>query len=834
MTIRTNRSSGAVATLAAAAVVVALTGAATPSFAQGLEEVVVTAQRRETALQTTPISISAYTGETLAAAKLFSAGDLAAAVPGFSLTAGTPLDVELNIRGITNTRLDSPSADPSVGTFVDGIYMGRTGDLNYDFFDLERVEVIRGPQGVLLGKNVVGGALSVTTAKPKFDNSGSVTAGLGNFSSQFLTGYVTGGLSDTVAGRFSMQYRKRDGFAYDQLHKREVDDLDSLQARAQLLYDGGDNGMTARAILGYYKDSNNGVNVVAVDGGYKDCETSYLRTNCSRPWSNLRSFLGLTDPRVNVANNITYKGDSTPTTQYMERDGFNFTLDVAKEFDGFVFNSLTGYTSGESAQLYDQTGAGPEALGWSITRWQEYIAFMNTKYGTRPATSNNGQFLFANPITEAVDATQFSQEFRITSDNPESRFDWIAGAYFKKDDIEKTDRFWGENFLGAVIPGGNNPLSTLSGENKWVNDGSIENISAFASLGYEITETVKISAGLRYTQDKKSGSINALVVETGDRFSPNDPRPVVTIEGLCRRPDGSVVSPFPAAGCVAPNVLQYAEGGGFTTPYGAKWSETTPQVTIDWRPSDNSFAYLTVATGFKGGGFDDTPANPAQAATPFDPEEATNYELGFKTTLLDRRLRLNAAIFMMDYKNLQVTQTNAACLCNLTDNAASADIKGIEAELEFLATDSLRLSLGGSYVDTEYVDFLESAINPSTGLRLDSTGNQLQRTPESQVSVGIDYTTGFGAWQDSLKFSLNYNWQSELFWATDNLAKEASYGLLDARVQLSPKDAPWTVSLYGKNLDDELYRVSIIHFFGEEVSQFGNPRTYGLDLTWKF
>jgi iron complex outermembrane receptor protein len=435
MTIRSNRSSGAVATLAAAAVVVALTGATTPSFAQGLEEVVVTAQRRETALQTTPIAISAYSGETLAEAKLFSAGDLAAAVPAFSLTANTPLDVELNIRGITNTRLDSPSADPSVGTFVDGIYMGRTGDLNYDFFDLERVEVIRGPQGVLLGKNVVGGALSVTTAKPKFDNSASVTAGLGNYSSKFLTGYVTGGLSDTVAGRFSMQYRKRDGFARDQLHNRDVDDLDSLQARAQLLYDGGDSGVTARAIFGYYKDSNNGVNVVAVDGGYKDCETSYLRSNCSRPWSNLRSFLGLTDPRVNVATNVTFKGDSTPTEQYMERDGFTFTLDVAKEFDGFIFNSLTGYTSGDSAQLYDQTGAGPEAIGYSITNWQSYIAFMNTKYGTRPATSNNGQFLFANPITEAVDATQFSQEFRITSDNPESRFDWIAGASFKKDDI---------------------------------------------------------------------------------------------------------------------------------------------------------------------------------------------------------------------------------------------------------------------------------------------------------------------------------------------------------------------------------------------------------------
>ena len=140
---------------------------AVPAMAEesstALEEITVTAQRRETALQTTPISISAYSGEAIAEAKLFSPGDLAAAVPGFSLTAGTPLDVELNIRGITNTRLDSPSADPSVGTFIDGIYMGRTGDLNYDFYDLERVEVIRGPQGVLLGKNVVGGALSVTS-----------------------------------------------------------------------------------------------------------------------------------------------------------------------------------------------------------------------------------------------------------------------------------------------------------------------------------------------------------------------------------------------------------------------------------------------------------------------------------------------------------------------------------------------------------------------------------------------------------------------------------------------------------------------------------------------
>jgi iron complex outermembrane receptor protein len=344
---------------------------------------------------------------------------------------------------------------------------------------------------------------------------------------------------------------------------------------------------------------------------------------------------------------------------------------------------------------------------------------------------------------------------------------------------------------------------------------------------------VKISAGLRHTSDKKSGSVQGIVVETGDRFSPNDPRPNVTIEGLCRRPDGSVVSPTPAA-CDAPNKWVYAEGSGFTTPYSAKWNKVTPQVTVDWSPSDNTFVYATLAKGFKGGGFDDTPANPAQASIPYDPEEATNYEVGFKTTLLDRRMRLNASVFKMDYKNLQVTQTNAACLCNLTDNAASADIQGVEAELEFLATDALRLSLGGSYVKTEYVDFLETAINPTTGTRLDSSGNQLQRTPETQFSVGLDYTTNFGSYADALKFSLNYNRQSELFWATDNIAKEPAYGLIDARIQLAPKDADWAVSLWGKNLSDELYRVNIISFFGEEVSQFGPPRTYGLDIAWKF
>ena len=272
----------------------------------GLEEVVVTATRREANLQTIPVAVSAFTGQALADDKLFSAQDLANATPSFSFTAFTPLDQELNIRGITNTRLDSPSSDPSVGTFVDGVYIGRTGDYNFDFYDLERVEVIRGPQGVLLGKNVVGGALSVITASPSQKTSSEVTASYGNYSAILLGGHVNGGLTDTLSGRLSVQYRKHDGYAEDILHHRDLEDLDSTQVRAQLLWNPVD-GWRIRGIFDYTNDDSNGMHAVGVEGGTRSCETSHLRNACTRPWSNLRAYLGLTDPRQSMPQGVTLK-----------------------------------------------------------------------------------------------------------------------------------------------------------------------------------------------------------------------------------------------------------------------------------------------------------------------------------------------------------------------------------------------------------------------------------------------------------------------------------------------------------------------------------------------
>ena len=184
---------------------------------------------------------------------------------------------------------------------------------------------------MLLGKNVVGGALSIITAAPKFENSGEAMLSFGNYDAITAAGHVTGGLTDDVAGRASFQARKHSGYGRDVLHARDVEDLSSFQGRVQLLWEPGDSGWRVRGIADYSSDSTNGINVVAVDGGTTSCETSYLRTNCTRPWSNLRAYLGLTDERQNIAQSIQYK-DKPRINQFMERDGYGLTLDIEKDF----------------------------------------------------------------------------------------------------------------------------------------------------------------------------------------------------------------------------------------------------------------------------------------------------------------------------------------------------------------------------------------------------------------------------------------------------------------------------------------------------------------------
>ena len=752
-------------------------GVATPSWAQSqqgadaasprLDVITVTSQRRETGLQDTSVAVMALTGENLEKDRIFSFEDVARQATSLSFTALSPLDQEFNIRGITNTRLDSPSADQSIGIFVDDVYVGRSGLFNFDLFDIERVEVIRGPQGVLLGRNVVGGALSIITARPDNEFGGSLAVSYGNFDELVIRGHVTGPITESLSGRLSFQKRNRDGFNEDILNDRDLDDIDSIQFRGQLLWEPVDSDFSARLIFDYTDDESNGFHSVAINGP----------GDGQGPWSAAREAIGEIlgrplDIREGLPEHPLYSGETEETPQQLQREAFGLTLKLQKGLgDVAVVQSVTGYRHGEAFNLYDQTGIGP-----------------NNGFGVISPT------LFRFPVNEDEEIDQFTQELRIVSEIGDSPFDWIVGGYFQTDSVDKIDRFWAE------VPA---PIPTLSGESQWNNSADNTSYAAFAQIGYRPIEPIRIVAGVRYSRDKKEGTVTGLAVETGDAFNPDD-----TV-------------------ALTPLAATFMEGESFTTDYEDSWSEVTPQATLEYTPSENVFLYFTYSRGYKGGGFEDDPANAAAAQASYDPETVRNLEFGGKFDFFDNRVRLNLALFKLDYNDLQVTQTDDGCLCNITDNAADAEIIGSEAELQVAVTENLRIWSSSTYLDTEYIDFIDSN-------GLDNSGNFLQRTPKYQYNVGAELTTGLGGWEDALSFRVNYSHQGRMFWAPDNAQVEDAFGLLDANVVLSPPDMPWRISAYGKNLTDELYRSNIIAFFGDEVSRLGAPRTYGVEVAVDF
>ena len=769
----------------AVATVLPVSAVSTGAVAQSLDEVVVTAQRREVGLQDSALSVSAFSGQTLEEAQVFSTGDLAQQTAGISFTNPTPFDMELNIRGVMNTRLDAPSASRSVGIFFDEVIVGRMGLMNMDFYDLERVEILRGPQGVLLGKNVVGGAINIITAKPEFETSASVRAQAGNLDSRMLSAHFNTAINDKLAMRVAAQYRANDGFAENQLTGRALHNIESTQARVSSLYD-GDSDFQARLTFEYMEDDGNGTCAIGEGGN---------------PWDVARGVVGLTDIRRCIPEPVQYSTIPGNSLQFYEREAFNVTLRLEKGFENASLVSLTSYRDGEGESQYSQTGLGPDAPGLQD-------AFFDALGSGNMGLAQALGLAFDFPAREAEDLSQFVQEFRLVSDAPDSNWDYIAGVYFQRDEVDKNDLFRAEILLNSVIPAA---FGSLNGESEWFNKATTDSWAAFGQLGYQITDKLKLTLGARYTEDEIDGSVTGVVNALGDQFNPADPVPLAPLNG---EPDGMGGINF------------YPLGGGYTTDYGDTWDELTCSAIVEYTINDDVLIYGNVSQGYKSGGFQDTPSNTAGATVPYDPETVLSIEFGLKSEFFDNRLRVNGAIFSMDYEDLQVEFTNDQCLCNIVSNASDAKIQGIEVEASLAATDGLLVWFNGSFLDTEYEDYVIS-----TG---DFSGNPLQRTPDNQISTGFEYTAALGDWGDALKFRLSYTWQDDMPWAHTNVSFEDSCGLLDGRIGLSPENQNWTVALWGRNLADEEARANVIEFLGGDVSLYNPPRTYGLELAYRW
>lgn len=737
------------ASIIAAAVATALGGSAlAQERGLALDEIIVTAQKRVQDLQDVPIAISAFDAGFLEASGVGTLDEIAFRTPGLTMGRFNAVQPEIFIRGIGSTD-QSAAGDASVGVFVDGVYLGRLGTLDFDFFDLQRIEVLRGPQGTLYGKNVVGGAINIVTAPPTQDFEARAEAGIGNYDRRSLRAYVNGGLTDQLAGKITASWLERDGYATNATTGNKLSDEDNVTLRGQMLWTPTDT-LDITMAADWSRDRLAGPNRNSVGEQFVFFPWFAL----DFPGAPLLPFTVSPSSPDPYTNELTIDG-------YQDRDVWGVSWNVRWDSPLGELTSITAFRNGEYDILQD-------------------------------FSSSDAPLVVRNAI-DKID--QYSQEVRLGGLAMQDRLDWLVGAYGYRADIRRLENndFSGNDIPIALFIAGVPPGTLPSFNTFYFQDNRTTSYALFSQLTYALTDAVNLTAGARYTYEKKDSSV----------------------QGAGFDPIGTFLE--------APYNVRAKES----------WNAFTPKIALDWRINEEVMVYASYAEGFKSGGFNGTSPSGAGASTPFDQEKAKNYEIGIKTELFDRRLRANFTAFFIDYTDLQVFQlVDGARL--IVDNAADAESKGFELELQAVLADGLTAFASYANLDATYKDFVNEA-------GADFSGNRLTRSPRDSYNVGFTWTRPIGG-DRSLTLHSEYSYRSRIFFLPDNyrVASDESLGLLDARVTIGFDRHNLDLTFWGKNLTDEVYITQAIDGRGpfnlsqNAAAAMGVPRTYGVTLNWYF
>jgi len=735
-----------------------------------LEEVFVSAQRRTESLQVVPISVTAISGDRIREGGIMNIADVALETPNFTFTQFNVGEPQYYIRGIGNTN-DSAGSDPAVATFIDDVYIGRTGGTSTDLFDLDRVEVIRGPHGTLFGKNVVGGAISIYTNRPSPEFESRLGLTVGNYDQYMLRGLVNGRMTDNLSGKFSFSKQVRDGYVDNVVDDLVYHDADNTSMRGQMLWTPSDE-VDVLFGLDYSKDDLNGncrnVNNLELNDPFGVAQAIYAPVI-----------------EETTGGDIRKCASSAGAGQKREVGGALLRIDWSMEAS--TFTSITAYREADYKWSEDLA-----ALPWGTTTF--------------------------NLIDQAEEESdQVSQEFRWASNGGET-FDWLLGAFYMKENVDRA-----ENFIGAWGP-------PFAAQGFFLNDGDVvfaqqnttKSYALFAKLDWHISDTWTLTVGGRYAKDKKSIQQELINQE--------DPALDVGFLTLIGHPDPQVVLGIPANGPA--NLLAYLGSGSgsflsvpYQVPASDSWSEFLPSADIKWQFADNNLLYFTYSKGYKSGAFQAQTSWPDDAVEPLEPENVTNFELGIKSEMANNRVRINASIFHMDYTDLQVFQLIGSLLVG---GNAEATSQGIEVDVAALLTENWILGITYGYLDAEYDTYL-LADNDWSGNRLPRSSEHsgsINTTYTAILSGGsaIDFSAVYSAKSDFYFDPANHPGQLE-----------KGFGLLDASVTWRSAGDRWNVSLWGRNLTDEEFRThSILSNAAGTVDLWSLPRTYGLTVSWNF
>lgn len=753
-------------------------GAASSSIAQegedqrrvGIEEVVVTAQRRAESLQSVPIAISAYSEEQLRTRRIDSLGGLADRTPGFAIGQFFPTQPQIYIRGIGSND-DGPAADPSTVVFIDEVYVGRAAGWTANLFDLERVEVLRGPQGTLYGKNVVGGAINLITRKPDENFRAQLSASVGNLDSRQFQGVLSGPIASNLYGKISFNEMSRDGYLDSKVglfpDAFPSQDPLSLGQFEQL----NKNSTGIRAGLRWLPSEDLEINFSVDSASLDENAPGFFRRGTADAQmldGLLPQYVG--DPRINLQDR--------PAQTTNETTGFNLRVDY--ELGWSTFTSISSYRESETLNTD------------CCSVYNEEEARLLASSPTAPAF---GQLLLGTGNVTREDADQLSQEFRFTSAGS-GPLQWVAGFYYLEENTDRTESF----DYGIGFSDGAGGFDTFVPPTTGITTqfGQTESVAIFGQATWSITEKMRLTAGARWTEDtKKLRSIG--------------------------QPGGFLVNE------------------AFDVSVDESWDEVTPRFVLDYQLTEDIFLYTLASKGFKSGGFQGSPPRRINAAVPFEPEIAWLYEAGIKSEWFDRRAQVNLTGFYTDYTDLQVFQllvpedspADAGVL--VAQNAADAEVQGLELEITLMPISGLTLSASYAYLDATFSEFFPPAgFNTPSGVDPNQrAGNNLRNSPEHSGTLMAVYEMMLKDGK-GLMFQLDWRYQDDAFQDPDNQEGAAidAYDLLDARVAVTSSDSKWELALWAENLFDEDY---FIHGFPSEQGGTmtpGPPRLYGLSLTW--
>lgn len=754
-----------------------------------LQEVVVSAQFRQERLQETPLAITAVSAEALEARNLTDVTQLGAMVPNAVLAplgAGYGSTVAAFIRGI-GLGDNSLSFEPGVPIYVDDVYMGRPQGAILDLLDLERVEVLRGPQGSLFGKNAIGGTVRLISKKPTGDGHGHIEASTGSRNRIDLRGsWDVSIVPEKLFARFSASSKKQDGY-FNLLDYECVNGAGSLGS--------GTTGVPAAGI----PPIRLGSAVGPTDG--RGCVTGHLGGENVQSARAAFRLLPAESWEVNVIGDYTYQNQEGPTDKYTVING-NFGLNQA--WSNAVANPVFGvpydsrFITGDLYSGYQRFGTDPltgrdypninklthwglsGVVDWDVTDHVHvksitaYRQFENS-FGR----DSDGSPLPMNPTYDLTRHDQLSQEIQVTG-TVFSHLDWATGAFY----YDARDSNQGYVMLA--------PLIVQQQDHKDVQDNT--SWALFVHGIYRWTDKLSTTAGLRYTDDQKD----------------------VTI--LRQNFNGTVAIPGTAIAVEA-----------------QKWS---PKIGLDYQWTDELLTYALYSTGFRGGGFGPRPSNALQVAS-FDPEDLENYEIGMKSEWFERRLRLNSAVFYSDYTDQQQgTQDCAPCTpvrvpWFRTVNTGSSRIWGVEAELQAQPID--RLLVEGSL---GYIDYFRTNPGRSGLCQYLPNGDPCypNRTPRWNYGLGTQYTFVPKAIGGTLTPRLDATYQSKIFF-NDAIGSQSGYALVGARITWRSAEEDWSVALSGTNLTDKEYylgKLSLTSVLGREQGNIAAPREWGLTIARKF